>query len=254
MPEVGDAQRAPLLRRASTFATIRGDYEEAYALTQEARDAYERLGDRGGIAEALHNLGVIQHQIGDDAGAKQHYSDAMLQFRDAGHPRGQLACLLNLSLLALKEDDLAAAESRLIEAAPLTERLADAGMESYRIGLCGALAFRRGDFHEAERLHREALAIKRRLGERFDIAEILDSIAKVVLKRGDLSAARSNAAESLRIGLELDSHIVIIRSFETFAEIALLESDAPRLARASNTPAPYEKNIRTATRFATSTP
>jgi predicted ATPase/class 3 adenylate cyclase len=226
LPEVADLQRAPLLRRAATFATIRGAYDDARELTLEARDAYERLGDAGGIAEALHNVAVIAHRTGDDVGAERHYGEALSQFRHVGHTRGELACLLNLTLLALKIDDFATAERYLGEAGPIAEKLADAGMQSYLIGLFGTLAFRRGNFEEAVRSYAEALAIKRRLGERFDTAEILDRIAEATLKLGDIAAARETSAESLRIALELDAHVLIIRSFETFAEIALYDSDA----------------------------
>jgi predicted ATPase/class 3 adenylate cyclase len=231
LPGTGDQERAPLLRRASTFATIRGSYDDAYRLTREAGEAYERAGDAGGVAEALHNLGVIEHQIGNDAGAKRHYTEALLAFRIAEHARGELMSLLNLTLIALKNDDFVEAEELLATADPLAERLGDAGTQSYHIGLRGTLAFRRGEYDEAVRLYGEALAIKRRLGDRFDTAELLDRIAKATLKLGDRRSARATAAESLRIALELDAHVLIIRAFETFAELALVEND-PGDARA----------------------
>jgi len=226
-----DKERAPLLRWASTFATIRGNYDDAYRLTRATGEAYERSGDQGGVAESLHNLGVIEHQIGNEAGAKRHYNEALLAFRIAGHARGELTSLLNLTLLALKNNDFAEAQELLATAAPLAERLGDAGTQSYHIGLRGTLAFRRGEYDEAVRLYAEALAIKRGLGDRFDTAELLDRMAKATLKLGDVHGARTMAAESLSIALELDSHVLVIRAFETFAELALTEDNA-REARA----------------------
>ena len=250
LPDTSDSLRAPLLRRASTFATIRGDYRAAHALTQQARDAYERCGDASGIAEALHNLGVIEHQTGDDAGAEQHYREAMHQFRQTGHVRGELICMLNLALLALKVDDFEAAEQYLDEAGPLAEKTGDAGMQGQHIGLRGTLAFRRGSFEQALDLFNKDLELKRRLGERFGTAEILDRIAEVTLKLGDAATARATAAESMRIALELDSHVLVIRCFETFAEIALITQDAPQArtcfeyARALRTEHAYRHAIR----------
>jgi tetratricopeptide (TPR) repeat protein len=213
------------LRRAATFATIRGAYADAHALTQQSRTAYERIGDGGGIAEAIHNLAVIEHRTGDDAGAQRHYAEALALFRGSGNVRFELFSLLNLVLLALKADDFTTAADRLAEAGPLAEKIDDAGMRSYQIGLCGTLAFRRGRFDEAIGLFGQALAIKRRLGERFDIAELLDRIAEATLKRGDGDAARALSRESLQIALELDSHVLLIRSFETFAELALHDAE-----------------------------
>jgi hypothetical protein len=64
----------------------------------------------------------------------------------------------------------------------------------------GLVALFRGEFSEARSLYREALTVRRELGDRLGIARVLEGAAALAAARGDsLTAARNwGAAERLR--------------------------------------------------------
>jgi predicted ATPase/class 3 adenylate cyclase len=107
-PEIADALRAPLLRRASTFATMRSHHEEARRSIVASRLAYERLGDRSGIAETTYNTAVIEHRLGNAGVAEELYRAALAGFEATNHVTGATRSSMNLALLARERRDYAA--------------------------------------------------------------------------------------------------------------------------------------------------
>ncbi|HEX3464882.1 MAG TPA: tetratricopeptide repeat protein [Candidatus Elarobacter sp.] len=222
-PEISDPVRAALLRRAATFATEQDDYDEARSLDEQARSLYERLGDHGGLGEALHTLAVIEQRHGDPDAAAGHYASAIAEFRTAGHDYGVAMASLNLALLAFGCGDLDEAARRIDEAADAAGRVRNEDLNGNIAAFRGILAVRRGDLDEAARFSRQALEVKRKLGNRLDVAEICDDLALIDCRRGRIGDARAAAAEGLRIALDLNAAAPIVNGFEAFCEIALYE-------------------------------
>ena len=98
---IDGGMRAPLLRRAATFATIRDDYSNARRLNSEARNEYELLGDESGVAEATFNAAVVAQRVGDDVTAREEYTRALKASEAVGHAQGRALAIMNLSMMAL---------------------------------------------------------------------------------------------------------------------------------------------------------
>jgi predicted ATPase/class 3 adenylate cyclase len=249
-PAVEGAVRAALLRRAATFATEQDAYEEARSFSEECRALYERLGDIGGMAEASHNLAVIEQRCGNLDAAADHYASAIARFREAHHTYGEAVALMNMVLLAFARDDLSEAERYIDEAAAAAARNDNADLPGYIGGFRGELALRRGDVDAAAELFRDALALKRALGNRYDVGDMQNSLAVVYLRQGRISDARAAAAETLRTALDLDAGSLFIFGLEAFCEIAIHDErydDAARyygLARALRIERSYRPSVR----------
>lgn len=222
-PRVGDVARAGLLRRAATFATEQDDYDEGRELSEECRALYERLGDVGGVAEALHNLAVIEQRCGRMEPAAEHYRAVIEKFREAGNDYGECVALTNMAMLAFTLGDLPDAERRIEEAASAAARTENPDLRADVRVLRGELALRQSDLDGAARFYRDALATKRALGNRYDVGDIENSLAMLSLRQGRVGDARAAGRETLRIALELDSHSLAIYGFEAFSEIAAHE-------------------------------
>ena len=175
---LSDAERAPLLRRAATFATIRDDYSAARPLTSAARDAYENVGDRSGVAEATFNAAVIEQRVGDDDSARKNYGEALAIFREVGHTRGAVLSIMNLSLMAFAHRHLESAEQLVAEAVSLEGALDDANMQSDISTLRGNLALQRREFAAALVHYEKAVAIKLHIGNRLDAADLYALMAE----------------------------------------------------------------------------
>ena len=220
---VGGPPRAALLRRAATFATEQDDYDEARQLLLECRALYEAAGDASGVGEAIHALAVIEQRCGRLDEAEAYYDAAIAIFRDTGHDYGLAIALMNVALLAFDRNDLDKAERHIGEAADAASRTGIADVLGHVERLRGDLARRRERPDDAVRHYLDALALKRSLGNRYDIADVQDALAIVYLRQGRIAEARAAARETLRAALELDATSLAIFGFEAFAEIAAAE-------------------------------
>jgi predicted ATPase/class 3 adenylate cyclase len=212
-----DASRAPLLRRAATFATIRDDYREARRLTSAAREAYENIGDRSGVAEATFNAAVIGQRVGDDDSARKHYAEALAIFREVGHIRGAVLSIMNLSLMAFAHRHLDSAEHLVAEAISLESELEDANMQADISTLRGNLALQHDDFSAALVHYEKASAMKNQIGNRIDAADIYALMAEAHAGLGQSGDAERLALAAVEIGREVGSQQAVIQGLEILA-------------------------------------
>jgi len=230
--KVSDAELAPLLRRAATFATIRDDYTEARRLNIAARDAYERIGDVGGIAEATFHTAVVAHRVGDDVSARRHYTEALAFFRAAAHHRGAVLSIMNLSMMALSHGHLESAEQLVAEAISLENSVQDANLLADLATVRGSFALQRGDYAAALACYQQAVSAKRELGNRVDVADLLAMMAEAMVGLGELDDGARLANDAVDIGREAGSQQAVIQGLEVLAELACRQEKFEEAARA----------------------
>jgi non-specific serine/threonine protein kinase len=141
-------------------AFFQGDYASAWAQLKESLAIRRELGDRGGMALMLNNLGVVTKGQGEFASARALYEESLAIRRDLGDQGGIADSLHNLGIVASDQSDYASAR-------PLFE---------------------------------ESLAIWRKLGHRLGIPCSLDGLATVIAALGGSLRAAGiwGAAERLR--------------------------------------------------------
>lgn len=246
-PGLEDADRAPLLRRASTFATMRSNHEEARRLIIASRDAYERLADRSGIAETTYNIAVLEHRLGNDRIAEGHYRDALRAFQATNHVIGRIRALMNLVLLALDRQDVLAAQSLLERAEAAALATTDGDVHSDLVALRATVLRHEGRFDEALVLYKKMITQKRELGNRYSVADLLIEVAATFIVSGDSRGAVEALREALEITAEIGATSLLISAFEGAAEVLLRLSLFERAIHAHS----YAARLRTRYRFFT---
>ncbi len=109
----------------------------------------------------------------------------------------------NLGLIARTRGDLDGAERLHREALKINRKLGRLEGQAAALGNLGAVAQTRGDLDGAERLHRESLEIERKLGRLEGQASDLGNLGLIALTRGDLDGAERLHRESLEIERKL---------------------------------------------------
>jgi tetratricopeptide (TPR) repeat protein len=137
-----------------------GEFASAVALLDECFAIMRELGDRGGIANALHSLGNAASDQGDFVSAQARHAESLAIRRELGDRNGIAASL----------------------------------------GSLGMVAYQQGDFPAARMLVEESLVIRRELRDRRGIAYSLEELAAVVAAIGSSLRAACiwGAAERLR--------------------------------------------------------
>lgn len=218
---------AALLRRAATIATLADDYPQAREWSEQSLAVYKDLDDAAGIAEATHNLAVIEHKTGDVDAAYEMYCRAYEGFAAANHDRGMLTALANQAMILVDRGKLDEARECFAKSEARCRSMGDSDALGSVLMRHAELEFEAGKPDEAARLYGRALEIKMFLGSQVDVAGILSNVASLSLDQHDLSSAHQAAAKALKIALNLDSKWEAVECLEAFAAILFTWGDEP---------------------------
>jgi predicted ATPase/DNA-binding SARP family transcriptional activator len=184
------AVRARALVHAAIFPFRQGDIEVTSAWLQESLDLYRELGDEEGIARATAELGG----------------------------------------LAIHQLDLDRAVALYEECLPLLRKQGNASRLAVALGNLGTIAHMRGEAAVAVDYYEQAIDAARSAGDEDGVAVNLHNLARSELALGRSSEALEALRESLTIARRLGYREVIAYCLGGFAELAMLEEDAPRAA------------------------
>lgn len=243
-----------------------GQYTEATAVAQEARQIYADAGDRGGLARALSRLATVRPDQADLLAARSLYEESVRIAREVGDRRWMASVLNNLALTYSDSGDLAGAQpfyneslsiAREIDAQrPVTivltnlgrdlnslgrpqearkmlqealegyRALGDHPSEVYAINNLGNSAMILGELDEAQRLFEQGLAITQLSGEKRIRGYTLIDLGDLNYCRGDLAAAQKWYGDALALRRQIGAKIDIADTQLGMARLALAKGDA----------------------------
>ena len=113
-----DAESAAVARAhyIRALASTQTGWSDATEHAKRAREIYERIGDLGGAANALNNLGYHAFYTGSWGECENHHRAALVARNETGDVIGRALASYNLGELLLEQGRLEEAESLLLEA------------------------------------------------------------------------------------------------------------------------------------------
>jgi non-specific serine/threonine protein kinase len=175
--------RARALEAASDLAGSQGDYEEAKRTADESMAAYERLGDREGVARALVARGWWALQEGDTQGSRSFLERALAVAPESASARERLG------VLALHERDPGRARQLFEETLAAYRRENDMpGIRTALIDL-GLVSLAEDRLDEAESFFNESLSLFLADGDTWGVSYCVEDIAAVIAARDPERAA-----------------------------------------------------------------
>jgi tetratricopeptide (TPR) repeat protein len=169
---------------------------------EEALGLWRDLGDRGGIARSLNNLGAVAIDQGDHGRAAALYEESLALQRGLGDKVGIAYSLAGLGSVAYMQGDYGRATALHQEALAVRRELEDKlGISSSLAGL-GSVAYMQEDYSRATALLHEAMLLSRDIEAKYLMAEVLEPLVWSVVAQGqpELAARLGGAAEALRDG------------------------------------------------------
>ncbi len=202
---------AKCLNGSGVLAFRQCDYGAARRFHCDASDAFERLGNRPGVAVAVNGLANIDVSEGDFASAHRRYISVVELGRELGDDRILAAGLLNVGVIGIHlifagrsgRAAVALAREALVEARDLYREQGNIYGIAVVLENLGVLAGIDGDDDEARRYLGESVAISRHLGNRKGVAGTVRFLGQLEFRRGDYRAARLHLEECVRIEQEL---------------------------------------------------
>ena len=172
----------PRWRRGATPNAARLRYLESLSIRRA-------LGDRGGVASTLNNLGNLARYQGEYATAQQHYAEALELVQDRADDWGTAIVLNNLGILARVRGELPDALRLAGESLAIARRTADLRNQALAMATLGD-AHRDAGHPVPGQTHLEAaLASFRALGDRDSAADVLNELGTAARDAGRLDDA-----------------------------------------------------------------
>jgi DNA-binding SARP family transcriptional activator/Flp pilus assembly protein TadD len=171
---LGDRLRTAWIHRDLGFAHARlGQAERAHEHYARALDLFTELGERTGQARTHRDLGFVRWQQGDRAGAREHLGRALALSPTAGHPAGRAYATNMLGMYRYLHDDFQGARRELELAVLMYREIEDRVGEAVAWEALGHTHRGLRAHEEADACYRQALTLRRSLGDRYLEADAL---------------------------------------------------------------------------------
>ena len=157
-----------------------GDPPAAKRCFEDALRAYERMGDRRGVAVAREGLGVHADRTGHPARAVTLFEQALLVHRDIGNESGVAIVLSRMADAYRRLGDLDRAEGLLAEAEALLLAVGDKLEVARATCIRGLLRCHRGLAADAELEHARAAVARMHVGPRGPVGRLLAELERAV--------------------------------------------------------------------------
>jgi len=209
---------AQLLIQQGRFARLRSHYEPAKAaLTQalaliESQKLDEEVEGKAQVAEALHNLGLLAHYLGDNRLAPQQLEKGIALCRTLNRPWLLAEGLGFLALVTEFGGQPAIARQLFQESLTIRRSIHDLRGMAMTMSQLGFLYVNSTDYARAELMFQECLAIQRELGDHLGVANTLNSLGAGATTSGNYVAARQYHSESLAIYRQYNEQGGVLRN------------------------------------------
>jgi predicted ATPase/DNA-binding XRE family transcriptional regulator len=184
LPDLPLVSESKVLVGAAMMWYSLGELVRARSGLPRALELARNAGDPEMVAQAEHQLGHVEHALGDATAARARLTRSAEGFRALAIPWGVGNSLNGLAKVALLNGDIGEAERLLDEADAVLRQSAPwfLALVSFRRA---TLAVQRGNPDEAIALARESLTLFRQLNDKFAVVYALVPLAAAAALRGD---------------------------------------------------------------------
>lgn len=172
-------------------ANLRGHSNQAVVFYRLALPIYQRLGQRRGLAQTYHNLGVSQRDLERYHEATSTFASAIQVAEEIPYPPVVAMTLISRAELEVQRSDFAVARELASRGLALARTLEDPISEGEALRIQGLARGRSGQVEEATQELETALALARQTGNKLLEAETLRDL-------GELSSSAETASAHLR--------------------------------------------------------
>jgi predicted ATPase/serine/threonine protein kinase/DNA-binding CsgD family transcriptional regulator len=234
---VSDPVWAKALFAAGYLAFWQNDPEQATALLTESERLSRSLGDKRGIAVAMHTLSTIIHNRGDIQAAAEMLEEGLKLARKVGDREVIAEILQAMGVFALYRGEYTRARALLEVSLTHAEQMGHVWGTASALHFLGWTAYSRGDYRRARPLLEESVALSRTLGKPVLAVEARIILAYTVAALGEEKTAYTLLEEALALGREMESEDDTGRALCGLGHLALRQGE---LAQARSL---YEESI-----------
>ncbi|MFQ5610982.1 MAG: tetratricopeptide repeat protein [Anaerolineae bacterium] len=218
-------ERATTLHNLGNIDHQLGDYPAAEQSYDAALALWRGMGDRLGESRTLNNLGRVYTDQGDYANALKHQHESLDIKTEIGYLSGEAQSLNNLGAIHRDLGNYADAIFYYERALSIERSLKNRRGEAMNLNDLGLIYHLTGDSITAEDYCRQAQVIARDIGDPQVEGRAMTLIAFILEERGQIEPARELYLQALHLRLETKQLAVSVTNQAGLARCALAQED-----------------------------
>jgi len=185
------------------LAVIRGDYNKAVELGEQARQANEARADKQNLAVSKYVLAGVALARGVYEAAYSYAQQAYAVASAANNRWFMAYCLNELGNAACALNELAAAKGYYEASYAIRKAFDDPEGMAVALNRLGKIALSQQNYPEAKTLYQQSLAIYLKINDKGGLATSLTGLGSVARPTGEHDAARRYFQEALQIAADM---------------------------------------------------
>ena len=202
----------------------RGDYPQTLDYYTRALEIYEQIGDPGGIAGALNNVGTIYHNQGDYSKALDYY----IQCLETSEQNRTANTLGTSGLIYDIQGDYPMALDYDKQSLEVNKQMGDQNQTANVLKNIGDIYMYQGDYPKALDYQTQSLEIYKQIGHQIGIASTITNFGLIYYKQGDYLKALEYYNQSLEINEQIGEQNGIASSLTHIGVVYQNQGDYPK--------------------------
>ena len=203
--------------------TYEGDYEQGLAYMEEARRAFEEIGDCPGLAEAYSNLGRAHLNQGNLEQSRTYFEQQHEIAERVDDRRGVSAASRNIGHIYAQQAHYEQAAEFYTDSLEAAVAINDPKNIAAAYSSLGVLAANQGDLLQALDYNQRRLELFRSIGDVSNIGESVIAMGALYMLSGDYATALACCEQGLdtciRVGDQMGTSIGLIYMAESYAAL-----------------------------------
>ncbi len=179
------------------------NYPRALEVYSLAIDVAERLGDKGGIARPLSNMGMIHKALGNYPQALGYFQKSIRLAEELGDKALLGAVLNNAGLIHSSQGNYVQALETFQKSLALSEEVGNKTVIARTLNNLGLVYYLQCNYTQALHYFQKGLALKEQLSDKAGIVTGLNNIGLINFSQGNYAQAQDYYQRSLRVAGEL---------------------------------------------------
>jgi len=179
-------------------------FEAALNSYKKLLEMRRKIGDRSGIAEALHKLGATCDRLEKYSQSLDFYQQALAIRREINDKAAQGATLNGIAVVYQQLGDYSQALQFLNQALTIRHEVGDKAGEGRTLSNIGLVYSNQGKYSQSLEFYQQALAIFKELGNARSEGALLDNIGGIYTEIGQYSQALEFYQQALEIRKKID--------------------------------------------------
>lgn len=185
------------------IATIRGDYERATQLGEQARQSCQAQKHHLNCQTAYYLLARAALLRGQYKAAQQHLEQVYATTQQTGDRWFRAYCLTEMGNVARALKDYSAAREHYQASYALRQEFNDPEGMAAALNALGEVAIYQKNYADAQQLFEQSRAIYQEIGDKGGLATSLNGLAKSAVVLGNYRAARQQFQQALEISVQM---------------------------------------------------